>query len=84
MVKATMRSMPISKFKATCLAVLEQVRRTGHPLRITRFGRPVADIVPPAPDAERGAWLGSMRGSLRIRGDIVGPTANLADWEASR
>jgi hypothetical protein len=36
-----MEEMPISKFKATCLATLERVRRTGRPLRVTRFGKPV-------------------------------------------
>ena len=30
----TMDSMPISKFKATCVAALERVRRTGRPLRV--------------------------------------------------
>ena len=55
--------MPISKFKATCLAALERVRRTGRPLRVTRFGRPVADIVPPAPGAPAPRWLGSLRGT---------------------
>jgi hypothetical protein len=34
-----MREIAISKFKATCLAVLEDVRRTGAPVRVTRFGR---------------------------------------------
>src|SRR5436309_12337738 len=43
-----METMAISKFKATCLATLERVRRTGRPLRVTRFGKPVADVVPPA------------------------------------
>ena len=42
--------MAISKFKATCLATLERVRRTGRPLRVTRFGKPIADIVPPSPE----------------------------------
>lgn len=79
-----MQSMPISKFKATCLAVLERVRRTGRPLRITRFGKPVADIMPPAADSERGAWLGALRASAKIRGDLVGPVGKLSDWEASR
>ena len=79
-----MDSMPISRFKATCLAVLERVRRTGRPLRVTRFGKPVADIVPPAADADRGAWLGSLRDTARIRGDIVSPGGKLSDWEASR
>src|SRR6476620_6200719 len=44
---STMRDIAISKFKATCLAVLEDVRRTGAPVTVTRFGRPVAEIVPP-------------------------------------
>lgn len=72
----------ITAFKATCLAVLERVRRTGRPLRITRFGKPVADIVPPGPDVKRRSWLGNMRGTMEIVGDIVGPTSDLARWEA--
>jgi prevent-host-death family protein len=77
-----METMPISKFKATCLAVLKRVQRTGRPLRITRFGKPVADIVPPGPDVKRRSWLGSMRGTITIVGDIVGPTSDLVRWEA--
>lgn len=77
-----MESMAISKFKATCLATLERVRRTGRPLRITRFGKPVADILPPAPDRPPRKWLGSLRGTLEIRGDIVGPSSELTAWEA--
>src|SRR5277367_925963 len=37
----------ISKFKATCLAVLEKVRKTGKPILVTRFGQPLAEVVPP-------------------------------------
>jgi antitoxin (DNA-binding transcriptional repressor) of toxin-antitoxin stability system len=66
-----MDTMAISTFKATCLATLERVRRTGRPLRVTRFGKPVADIVPPSPGRPPREWLGSMRGTLEIRGDIV-------------
>ena len=60
-----METMAISKFKATCLATLERVRRTGRPLRVTRFGKPVADIVPPAPDSARAGWLGGLRGTAK-------------------
>jgi prevent-host-death family protein len=77
-----MQTMPISKFKATCLAALERVRRTGRPLRITRFGKPVADIVPAAPEPAREGWLGSMRGTAEIVGDITAPSSELVDWEA--
>lgn len=81
-IRVRMDTMAISKFKATCLATLEKVRVTGRPLRITRFGKAVADIVPPAPEAPKPDWMGSMKGTAEIVGDIVGPTAGLADWEA--
>jgi prevent-host-death family protein len=77
-----MDSMAISKFKATCLATLERVRRTGRPLRVTRFGKPIADIVPAAPEPRSRDWLGSLRGTLQIHGDIVGPTSDLTKWDA--
>src|ERR1035437_9960486 len=47
MVKLNVREIAISRFKATCLAVLEDVRRTRRPVRVTRFGKPVAEVVPP-------------------------------------
>ena len=79
-----MDTMPISKFKATCLAALERVRKTRRPLRITRFGRPVADVLPPAPEERSAGWLGSMRGTLRTPGDIVDPAADVSEWESLR
>src|SRR6266436_6681168 len=49
MVQFIMQEIPISKFKATCLSVMERVRKTRQPVRVTRFGDPVAEIVPPTP-----------------------------------
>lgn len=79
-----MQEIAISEFKAKCLALLEQVRKTKKPIRITRFGKPVADVVPPAPLAERSHWLGSMRDTMEILGDIVSPVIEETDWEALR
>lgn len=76
--------MAISKFKATCLAVLERVRRTGKPVQITRFGKPVAEVVPPSPPARGSEWVGAMRGTGKIVGDIVGPATSLADWNVEQ
>jgi len=73
----------ISKFKATCLAVLEKVTKTGQPVLITRFGHPVAQIIPPAPP-KHARKLGTGAGSVTIHGDIVGPISDLSDWEAAR
>lgn len=36
-----MEEMAISKSKATCLSVMERVRKTKKPVRVTRFGEPV-------------------------------------------
>lgn len=70
-----MEEMAISKFKATCLAVLERVRKTGEPILVTRFGHLIAEIVPPGtPKTERR--LGTMSGSGRIIGNIVGPVGD--------
>ena len=76
-----METIPISKFKATCLAVLERVRKTGEPVLVTRFGQPIARIEPPTQAAKR-IKLGSMAGSMEILGDIVGPISDISDWEA--
>ena len=78
-----MEQMAISKFKATCLAVLEQVRKTSVPVRVTRRGVPVADVVPPGP-AKKTAddWLGAMAGTAEIAGDITTPTGELVTWDA--
>jgi prevent-host-death family protein len=52
-----MEEIAISKFKATCLAVLERVRRTGKPIRVTRFGQVVAAVVPPEAQSLRLALV---------------------------
>ncbi|OFW28526.1 MAG: hypothetical protein A3J28_10510 [Acidobacteria bacterium RIFCSPLOWO2_12_FULL_60_22] len=77
-----MEEIAISKFKATCLAVLERVRRTGKPIRVTRFGKPVAEVVPPSLPPRPKHWLGDMQGTGRIVGDIVSPAVDEEDWEA--
>jgi prevent-host-death family protein len=80
----SMKEVAISEFKAKCLGILEQVRKTRTPIRVTRFGEPVAEIVPPTPKPRRKSWLGSMAGSAEIVGDIVGPTGSFEDWDAFR
>ena len=77
-----MEEIAISKFKATCLAVLEKVRKTHKPVRVTRFGQPVADVIPPAVSQKKKRVLGAMVGTARITGDIVSPACDEQDWEA--
>lgn len=77
--KLNMREIAISKFKATCLAVLEDVRRTGAPVRVTRFGRPVAEVAPARPETA-SSWLGCAKHSVEITGDIAGPVGAFRGW----
>jgi len=76
-----MEEIAISKFKATCLEVLERVRKTRKPVLITRFGEPVAEVTPPSISARKGDWLGSMAGTAQIKGDIVAPAIDSRDWD---
>lgn len=79
-----MEQIAISKFKATCLAVLERVRQTHTPVLVTRFGQPVAEVIPPPPPKRAKRWLGALAGTGRIRGDIVAPVSDENDWEVLR
>ncbi|MBN1654362.1 MAG: type II toxin-antitoxin system Phd/YefM family antitoxin [Deltaproteobacteria bacterium] len=81
MVKNRMQQIPVSKFKATCLAVLEKVRRTGEPVVITRFNEVIAEVIPPRRQRNANNWLGSMRESGRVLGDLVEPVVDESDWE---
>lgn len=76
-----MEEIAISKFKATCLAVVEKVRRTRKPIRVTRWGKPVAEIVPASTAPRPKNWLGSLESTGRIQGDIISPAAGERDWE---
>lgn len=79
-----MEQMSISKFKATCLLVLERVRQTRAPILITKRGKAIAEIKPP-PATSEGQWLGSMAGTIEIVGDIRDvPAEQLRTWEALR
>ena len=40
------RVIKASEFKAKCLAVLDQVERTGETVVITKKGKPVAQLMP--------------------------------------
>ena len=80
-----MEEIAISKFKATCLAVLERVRKTGQPIRVTRFGQPIAEISATIdrskPVRRFGRHVGSM---VPFSETSSGPSGHESDWEAAR
>lgn len=78
-----METVSISHFKATCLAALERVRKTGQPLLITKRGAPIAQVIPPPPERPRKRGFGAMKGTVIEHGDIIEPCGE-GDWEAAQ
>jgi prevent-host-death family protein len=78
------QEVAISEFKAKCLSLLEEVNKSKSPLRVTRRGEPIADVVPPPAGPEEPEWIGSMVDSLEIIGDIVSPVIDTREIEALR
>lgn len=76
-----MQTIRASEFKAKCLALMDQVARTGEPILITKNGKPVAELVPTAglrPDSP----FGLHKGLIEIKGDILSPID--VEWEAQK
>jgi prevent-host-death family protein len=75
----TARTVAASAFKAKCLALLDEVQRTGVPLVVTKRGRAVAKLVPMG--VERSPdLLGSVR--YEREEDLLAPVDEV--WDADR
>jgi len=75
-----MKTIKASEFKAKCLALMDEVARTGERVVITKNGAPVAELVPHKPKAKnaRGIW----KGEVEIIGDIMSPID--VEWDAMK
>ena len=80
--KKSIREVAISEFKAKCLSLLEEVSKTKTPLRVTRRGQAIADVIPASSDVEERNWMGSMSGSMEITGDVLSPVIEIQEIEA--
>ncbi len=74
-----MESYTVSKFKATCLAVLEQVAKSKKRVIITKRGKPIAELIPYEAEIEQAP----LKDTVAFVGDIISPVA-AEDWEALR
>jgi prevent-host-death family protein len=77
-----MKQMAAGKFKARCLAVMDDVSATGEPVLITKRGVPVAKVVPVS--SKKRDLFGFMAGQFEIVGDIESPTVPLEAWAVMR
>ncbi len=65
MLKDHVRHIPISEFKANCLEIVRAVEQRKLPrVVVTRRGKPVAELLPPA--AEVPSLWGAMEDSISI------------------
>lgn len=76
-----MKSMGASEFKAKCLAVIDEVADSGERVIISKRGVPVADLVPHV-SLESGYAQETLRGTVRILGDIEAPVVPGSAWES--
>ena len=61
------KTITITEFKAKCLALLEELDKGG--LVVTKRGQPIARVTPIGrPNNEK--LIGSMKGKIKVRGDI--------------
>jgi prevent-host-death family protein len=65
------RTVPATKFKTHCLALLEEVRETRQPLLVTRHGKPVVEICPYVP--KNAARVNPLKGSIIFQDDLISP-----------
>lgn len=78
-----MRTINASRFKATCLAILDEVAQTGETVTILKRGKPVARLVPPVREGTMYPQY-RLRGTGRIVGDIVESVIEPEAWDAVR
>jgi prevent-host-death family protein len=72
-------TIPAGEFKAKCLRLLDEVAEKRETLVITKRGKPVAKL---SPIPQEGDFVGSMRGTGVILGDIISPLD--VEWEAMK
>lgn len=69
-----------TEFKAKCLALIDEMERSGEPLTITRRGKSSITLLTrrePAPSID--SIFGCMKGTVTIHGDLDEPIDS--DWE---
>jgi len=73
------RHIKASEFKAKCLALMDEVEKTGVSLVITKNGKPVAELVPHHGAVKKDAH-GIWKGKVVIKGDVISPLD--IEWNA--
>ena len=73
-----MRTVKASEFKAKCLKIMDEVAATGELVVITKYGVPVAQLVPAVQKPK--TLFGALKGSILYMGDVISPID--VEWNA--
>ncbi len=74
-----MKIIQAGKFKAQCLALLDEVAQSHNPIVVTKHGKPVAKIVPIEKQSDNEKK--PLRGSVVYMGDVISKIDE--KWEAA-
>lgn len=73
-----MKTMAAGSFKVHCLAVMDEVQAKRETIVITKYGKPVAKLVPADQDVDD--IYNFLAGKGAITGDVVSPAISHEDW----
>ena len=84
---AIQQTIAAGEFKQKCLALIDEVAATGAPIIISKYGKPVARLMPleTAEEAERRilAALRSGEGGMLVdEATFLAPSSEIAGWSA--
>ncbi len=74
------KTIAAGQFKAQCLQLMDDVRDKHLTLVITKHGTPIAKLVPI--EEQVASLYGAMKGTVKIRGDIIAPIDENWDVES--
>ena len=78
------REIGAGEFKAKCLALIDEVNRTGNDLVITKRGKPAAKLVSLGNSRKKEPFIGRLEGIMEIVGDpddLIKPVFPEEDWD---
>ncbi|HQZ82008.1 MAG TPA: type II toxin-antitoxin system Phd/YefM family antitoxin [Pyrinomonadaceae bacterium] len=65
--KTKTRTISATEFKAKCLQIFDELE--GEGIVVEKRGKPVAKVIPIRP-VDNSGFIGSMKGQIKIHGDI--------------
>lgn len=78
-----MKKINASEFKAKCLALFDEVARTGEGITIVKHGKPIAQVLPLEEEKSHYPQY-KLKGTIEIVGDILSPVLPAEEWDAEK